>query len=71
MNTCFLAFYGIGGFFTGQLADKYTKRKLIFYIYCGIALTMILLGMLHFIPVESQHNWLPVYYILKIINGSL
>jgi len=71
MNTCFLAFYGIGGFFTGQLADKYTKRKLIFYIYNGIALTMILLGMLHFIPVESQHRWLHVYYILKIINGSL
>lgn len=52
MNTCFLGFYGIGGFFTGQLADKYHKGRLIFYLYTGIAITVVLLGFLRYIPSE-------------------
>lgn len=53
MNTCFLGFYGCGGFFTGQLADKYKKGRLIFVLYTCIAITVCSLGMLKYVPSEK------------------
>lgn len=70
VNSAFLACYGIGGFFTGQLADKYRKRGLIFVLYSMITLSVTCLGLLSLVPVEQQRSWLPVYYLLKIFNGT-
>lgn len=71
MTTCFLLFYGVGGFFTGQLADKYRKGRLIFFLYMAISATVCLLGLLRYVPKEDQRAWLPAYFALKIMNGSL
>lgn len=71
MNTAFLACYGIGGFFTGQLADKFKKRKLIFALYSLITLSMVGLGLLSLAPEDRQRSLIPVYYMLKTFNGTL
>ena len=46
MNATFLFTYATGGFFLSQLGDKYSKRKLICFMYTLIALTELILGSL-------------------------
>lgn len=53
INTAFLASYGIGGFFTGQLADKVRKRFLIFWLYFAMFFCMTGLGLLSQIDDEK------------------
>ena len=71
MNTTFLAFYGVGSFFSGHIADMYKKPKLIFCLYTSIAVIVFLVGSLRFVPKESQHNFLWAYFVLKVLNGAL
>lgn len=52
INTVFLASYGVCGFFSGQLADKYRKGRLIFALYTFTAIVQILLGFIKFIPAD-------------------
>jgi hypothetical protein len=46
MNSTFLGFYSIGGFYLSHLGDKYNKNRLIFIMYTLIALTQAFLGFL-------------------------
>lgn len=38
MNSTFLGFYSIGGFYLSHLGDKYNKNRLIFIMYTLIGL---------------------------------
>ena len=53
MNSCFLVSYGLGNIFMGQLADKYSKKKLIPVLYALIALNVFVIGCLSFIPKDK------------------
>ena len=66
---CFLVSYAIGGIFMGQLADKYSKRKLIFCLYFLIAGLVAILGAMSY--VQNQKNLIFLYYIVKVCNGLL
>jgi sugar phosphate permease len=39
MNSTFLGFYSIGGFYLSHLGDRYNKNRLIFIMYTLVALT--------------------------------
>ena len=46
MNSTYLIFYAVCGIFTGQLADKYPKRKLIPVMYSMVAGCMLVIAFL-------------------------
>ena len=53
MNSTFLFFYSVGGFFLTHLGDIYEKRKLIFVMYTLIAVIEVSLGSLQFISDQN------------------
>lgn len=53
INADFLLFYSIGGIVLGGLGDRYKKNRLIFVMYLMIAIVMVGLGCVMFIPVEN------------------
>ena len=46
MNSDFLFFYSLGGFFLAHLGDRYNKNRLIFIMYTLIALVQLALAFL-------------------------
>jgi sugar phosphate permease len=44
MNSDFLFFYSLGGFFLSHLGDRYNKNRLIFIMYTLIALVQLTLA---------------------------
>ena len=54
MNSTYLTLYAVCGIFTGQLADKFPKRKLILVIYSLVATCMLSLAFLTRIDPENQ-----------------
>ena len=71
MNSTYLICYAVCGIFTGQLADKYQKRKLIPVMYTCVATVMLCLAFLTRIKPENQEKYIHWYYAVKIINGAL
>ena len=68
MNSDFLFFYSLGGFFLSHLGDRYKKNRLIFIMYTLIALTEVLLGSLMFVG-PSLKSW--PFFVVKTFNGTL
>ena len=68
MNSTFLFFYALGGFFISHLGDVYQKGKFICFMYSMIALVMICLGCFQFIPADKQKPW--YFFVIKALNGG-
>ena len=57
MNSTFLAFYAVSGIFTGALADKYNKNRLILLSYLLVAISTFSVGLMSFIPAQTQSQY--------------
>lgn len=67
MNSVFLGFYSLGGFYLSSLGDKYNKNRLIFVMYTLIALTQSYLG---FLGHTTTHKSAWPFYIEKVMDGT-
>lgn len=72
MNSDFLFFYSVGGFFLSHLGDRVNKNRLIFVMYIAIALTEVFLGCLMFVGGPNNFTlkaW--PFFFVKTFNGTL
>ena len=67
MNSDFLFFYSLGGFFLSHLGDRYNKNRLIFIMYTLIAIVQLALAFMgHGTDTPSQ--W--PFYLIKALDGT-
>jgi sugar phosphate permease len=67
MNSDFLFFYSLGGFFLSHLGDRYNKNRLIFIMYTLIAIAQLALAFLGH-GNNTPKQW--PFYVIKALDGT-
>jgi hypothetical protein len=51
------------------MADRFNKNTFILIMYTAVAVVVLCLGLLHL--VEDQASIVPLYYVIKCVNGTI